>query len=252
MRLARGKTPARHDPRALKFARYRTDAKPPPHPASFGEENLVGDFHMLGNDVYGDCVFAGAAHEHMLATRRLSATRARFTTRDVLSDYAAATGFRPNDPSTDQGTDMTLAANYRRKIGVLDATGVRRRIGAFVALRPGDLEQHLEAAWLFGAVGIGVTIGQRQEDQFDAGEPWDGPPGADAGGHYVPLVGFRDGLLHVVSWGRAQAMTPAFLRSANDESLAYVNLDLLRAGRSPEGFDIAALDADLAVLAAEA
>jgi hypothetical protein len=71
---------------------------------------------MLGNDEFGDCVFAGAGHEHMV----WSGGKMNFTTDNVLSDYSAVTGFLRDDPATDQGTVMLDALNYRRHTGVMD------------------------------------------------------------------------------------------------------------------------------------
>ena len=40
-------------------------------------------------------------------------------------------------------------------------------------------------------------------------------------------------------------MTPAFLREYNDESVVYLSQEMLTGGKSPEGFDLAALKDDL-------
>ena len=69
-----------------------------------------------------NCVWAGAAHETMLWNKEAART-ITFNDQSVLKDYSAVTGFNPNDPNTDQGTDMQVAASYRRKTGVHDAAG---------------------------------------------------------------------------------------------------------------------------------
>jgi len=85
-------------------------------------------------------------------------------------------------------------------------------------------------------------------DQFNAGKPWDVVPGSTIeGGHYVPLVAHRENL-EVVTWGRVQQMTPAFLERYNDESIVYLSPEMLTAGKSPEGFNLVQLQADLAAL----
>ena len=245
-----GKKPARAG--AVKFAltRYVDAAALPPVPAAFGHDGLIGasDWLMLGNDRYGDCVWAGAAHETMMLAREAGNVVA-FTDAGVLADYAAVTGFDPALPQTDQGTDMQVAADYRRKTGVLDGGGKRHAIAAYLALEPGNLVHLYQAAYLFGAVGIGLQLPESAFDQTDRGEPWDVVAQApNAGGHYVPLVGRGADGLHVVTWGALQTMTEAFLKTYCDEAIAYVSQECLVAQKSPEGFDYAALVRDLAAL----
>ena len=128
---------------------------------------------MFGNDTYsGNCVFAGAAHETMLWLAQVGTPR-QFSTANALSDYAAVTGFNPAKPETDQGTDMQQAAAYRQKTGIIDAGGIRHKVDAYVALAPGDPDLLALAAWLTGAVGMGVRMPKSAEGQFDRGEPWD-------------------------------------------------------------------------------
>ncbi len=245
-----GKKPARAG--AIKFAlsRYADAAALPPVPATFGHDELIGaaDWLMLANDRYGDCVWAGAAHETMMLAREAS-NAITFTDAGVLGDYAAVTGFNPSEPETDQGTDMPAAADYRRKTGVLDAANKRHTVAAYLALEPGNLTHLYQATYLFGAVGIGLELPASAFDQSDQGKLWDVVPGSpNEGGHYVPLLGRGADGLHVVTWGALQVMTEAFLKTYCDEAIAYVSQDCLVAQKSPEGFDYAALIADLAAL----
>jgi len=244
-----GKTPARKGAVTFKFADYADKTKLPTPPATFGHESLIAatGWGMLGNDQYGDCVWAGAAHETMLWNRMAGASSS-FTPAAVLSDYSAVTGFNADDPSTDQGTDMEVAAKYRRKTGVVDAAGKRHQIGAYVALKRGDITELFQAAYLFGAVGIGIEVPSSAVSQFDAGKPWSVVSlSRIEGGHYVPFVARRK-YLEVVTWGRIQSMTEGFYEHYNDESIAYLSAEMLAGGKSPEGFDLAALKADLAAL----
>ena len=243
MIFKRGLKPPRPGAVKMTFGTYFKPAELPKRPAEFGHENLVTEWHMLGNADYSCCAFSGAAHETYLWTASGS-QRAHITTFDVLSDYGACTGFDPRDPETDQGSDLQEVASYRKKIGILDAVGNRHKIGAYVSLKPGDVDQILNAAWLFGAVGLGVTIGSRQEEQFATHQPWAGPVGEKSGGHYVPLVCNR-GLPKVVTWGGLQPMTLTFLEEQCDQAIAYLSPDMLRSGKSLEGFDLAALQDDL-------
>ena len=84
-------------------------------------------------------------------------------------------------------------------------------------------------------------------DQFKAAEPWSIVAGAgSAGGHYVPVVGRNSlGNFLCVTWGRLQAITPAWLAQNMDEGVAYLSLERLTAkGLSPQGYDAATLKSD--------
>jgi hypothetical protein len=245
--LKLGKTKARPGAMSLKLSDYlKKSVILPSVPKTFGHEGLVpASWGMLGNDNYGDCVWAGAAHETMMWNAE-AGVKVAFTDTSVLSDYTAVTGFNPKKPNTDQGTDMVVAASYRRKTGVLDAAGKRHAVAAYLAIKPGDLNEHLIAAYLFGAVGIGIQFPNTAMDQFNAGKPWDVVAKSKIeGAHYIPLVARRTNL-EVVTWGKLQQMTTAFFQKYNDESVAYVSLESLKNNKSPEGFDAAQLQADLA------
>jgi hypothetical protein len=246
-----GKRPARLGAVSFTFRDFFNPAALPTPPATFGHYSAAGSFGVLGNDQYSDCVFAGAAHETMIWTLEGGRPEARFTTADALDDYAAVTGFNPADPTTDIGTDMQVAASYRRKTGIRDAINQRHTIDSYVALSVGDVDELVLATWLTGAAGVGLQFPMQSMTQFKAGQIWTVPaiPKMD-GGHYVPCVGRNSaGNLLVVTWGRLQAMTPAYYQRFSDEALAYISLEILNAKNlSPEGFDADGLRAQLAKL----
>ena len=241
-----GKLPARPGAISFKLSRYFNLAALPTPPAVFGHASAVNYWGVMGNDQYGDCVLAGGAHETMLWTAEASVI-APFNDTCVLSDYSAITGFNPNDPATDQGTDMQAAASYRRTTGLLDANNLRHKVDAYVAPEVGNLNEILAAAYLFGAVGIGFQFPSSAMKQFDTGQPWSVVAGDTIeGGHYVPCVGRAvSGNLVIVTWGRTQEMTPEFFTAYNDESVAYLSLEFLKNNVSPENFALATLQADL-------
>ena len=241
MDLKLGKLPARPGAVKFKFAQFFDLSRLPRPPAAFGHQALVEKWFGLGNDRYGCCVWAGAAHEHMMWSLMGGEPRSRFTIKDVLSDYSAVTGFDPERPETDQGTDMQVAAEYRRRTGVLDAAGNRHKIDAYVSIKTGDHVMLSIATYFTGACGIGIVFPDSAEDQFKSGQPWDVVPGArPLGGHYIPVVGRApNGNFLVVTWGKIQEMTPAFYDKYCDEAVAYLCLEIVSAKTctSPEGFD---------------
>jgi hypothetical protein len=248
---ALGKKPVVEDSRDFKLSSYMVTL--PTVPTRFGHGTLWTDWGMLGNDNYGDCVWASADHQTMLFTR-LGPTRkgAVFTVHNTLSDYAAVTGFDPLDPSTDNGTDVRQALSYRRKTGVIDGTGKRHRIGAYVSIPPKDWKLMLQAVYIFGVAEIGFEFPSTAFDQFGRGVSWDVVPGATIeGGHDVPIVGSMTSSKRAtcITWARRQEFTRAFYEKYNDETWVPLSLEILSSdGKGLHGVDLATLRADLAAL----
>ena len=245
-----GKLPARPGAVKLSLLSYIDKAVVfPTVPSKIGRTNLLPkDLGVLGNAQFGDCVWAGAAHESMLWNLEQGRT-VQYTDQTVLSDYSAVTGFNPSDPNTDQGTDMQVAASYRRKTGILAADGTRHKIDAYLALTPGDVNELRMAIYLFGAVGIGVNFPGFWMDQFNAGKEWTYRKGAAfEGGHYIPGMASASpkGALTIATWGKLQKMSASAYAHYSDEAIAYVSLERLNAsGKSLDGFDVAQLRTDL-------
>jgi hypothetical protein len=247
-----GKQKAQPQEKDFKFGDFAAAVQLPKVPSRFGHGNAYTDWEMLGNDRYGDCVWAGAAHEHMLVNKVIHHVDVSFDENTVLGDYGAATGFNPNDPSTDNGTVVHEALDYRRKTGIADTTGTRHLIGAYVSLDPKNW-QHLEqAAYIFGAVGIGFEFPASAMDQFHAGEPWDYVAGSSIeGGHYVPVVGSLHAAdqASAITWGKRHVFTVAFYEHYNDEAWVYITPEELRSdGTGLHGFDIEKLNGYLGAL----
>ena len=242
--LALGKKPASPlGKKAIMFNDVFNSAKMPTVPPVFGQQNRIKTWYTYGNDEYGDCVWAAKAHMHMLIPLLGGHLRDYFWTNNVLSDYAACTGFRADQPNTDQGTDMKVAAEYHRKTGVLDSRGHRHRVDAYVNLTPGNLDQIAMSTYLFGAAELGINLTDDNMAQFDRGEPWMITKADPVGGHCVPVVG-RDaaGNFLCITWGKVQRMTPNFIRQAMDEGIAYLNNEIINAaGMAPGAYDAATM-----------
>ena len=236
--LKLGKTEARPEAVKFKLTDFVNISALPPIPKNFGHENLIAPkaWGMLGNDSYGDCVFAGAAHETLLWNLE-AGKNIPFDSKSVLSDYTAVTGFNPKKPDTDNGTDMKTAAEYRRKTGIVDVHGNRHKIKAYLSITAGNIQEHLAAAYLFSSIGIGIQFPASAMEQFNKGKIWSVVKGSRIeGGHYVCIVAKRKNI-EVVTWGSIQGMTTGFFRKYNDESIAYVTEENLINNKSPEGFD---------------
>jgi hypothetical protein len=243
--LKLGKKPAEPRPTDFRFAELASEVALPDVPSRFGHGRAYSDWLMLGNDQYGDCVWAGAAHEHMLFGKTIHHEDVPFDDQCVLGDYSAVTGFNPADPSTDQGTNVHDALSYRRQTGIADSNGNRHLIGAYVALDPKNWEHLEQATYIFGAVGIGFEFPASAMDQFKNGKPWDVVAGSNIeGGHYVPVVGSVDSPNEAtaITWGKRQVFTRAFYEQYNDESWVYITPEELQNGAGFHGFDMAKLN----------
>lgn len=220
----------------------------PALPAVFGNSTVIPakGWGMLGNDTVGDCLIAGAMHAIMLWTT-VAGSPVKFTVTDALDDYAASCNYVRGDPATDNGGTMMAVASYWRGTGMRDISGTRHKIGAYMHIDPGNL-LHLDlAAYLFGAVGLGVELPASAEQQFVAGTPFtviDNDP--IEGGHFLPYVGKIAGnVRQVVTWGALQEVEESWLQKYLQEAVAYISLDYLDRGKSPLGFDLSELSDDL-------
>lgn len=246
-----GKLPPREDPRTLRLSKYVTALPEPTHIFGFG--TLYSDWGALGNDQYGDCVFAGAAHETMMWNKLRGGKDVPMSAKQTLLDYSEVTGFDPADPSTDQGAYVIDAMQYRKAKGVRDAKGTRHTIAAYLSIDPKDFPLMVQAAYVFGAVGIGFEVPETIWDQWDNGEYWDvvDENAAIVGGHYVPVVGSRNSTARVtiLTWGRRWQMTKRFYEAMNDEAWVMLSEEQIRAdGEGIHGLDLEQLRADLAAL----
>lgn len=242
MKYRLGKLPAR-PPLGLHFADV-FNALPTP-PATFGHQSLMADgvWGMLGNNQVGNCTICDGEHQHMVWTLEGENPCPAFTTNNSISDYSAISGYN-GTAATDTGCDLQDVAAYRKNVGLIDAMGVRHKIDAYASLRVGDLSQIAQAAYIFGAVSIGVLLPSSAEAQFIAGQPWSVvPTDKPVGGHCITLVG-RDfnGSYLFISWGKVQAATPSWVATYMDEGIVCFDRELLNAkGLSPESYDLAAL-----------
>ncbi|HVX56452.1 MAG TPA: hypothetical protein VHA37_01860 [Candidatus Saccharimonadales bacterium] len=243
MQLARGMKSWSTHQLKLKFSDYAVAL--PLLPKTFGhvgtaQPPVPSGWGMLGNDQYGDCVVAGAAHGLMTWNWATGRQIPQFADQEIVKQYLGLTG------GQDDGLDPVEFAAWWKSTGLADAAGKRHQIRSYTAVT--DPQQAIEAAYIFGFSGLGLYIPDSAEDQFSNGHVWDDLHSQPAGGHYVPLVGRNSaGNLVVVTWGKLQAMTPEYLNKYFMGGVAYTSEDYMTAaGISPEGFDFTQLDDDMA------
>jgi hypothetical protein len=258
-----GKPPFVPDERDLLFRNYRRQGVVLPIPPSgdYGHDDLVANFDMLGNgpddSVFpgfqgaGDCVWAAGGHETMVWTAVATGVPAPITGANAIADYSAVTKYNPVTGANDNGTQIRDALKYRQKTGLIDSQGVRHQIGAYLLLDLNNLEAEAkETLYLFEGVEIGLQFPDTAMAQFDNGQVWVTIAGASIeGGHDVPILKIRGGDPECVTWAKKQLMTWDFATTYCDEAWAILSKEMLNGqGKSAEGFDYTALNADLDAL----
>lgn len=207
----------------------------------------ISNWPMMGNDTYGDCVEAAAGHMRQLWDSWTAPTTASWTTQQVLSIYSQVTGFNPNDPNSDQGTNIQDLLNMWRKTGFFGD-----KIVAFAALTPGNLEELRWGVEFFGAVMLGVALpltAQGKATWTVDNLSGNGAPGS-WGGHCIPCGAYDytvPGVIrnHIVTWGEVVPMSNNFYKAYSDEAWVIVTQDFLSKGTTPGGLNLTQLLADM-------
>jgi hypothetical protein len=167
----------------------------------------------------------------------------------IIKAYSAITGYDPKTGANDNGAVETDVLNYWRKEGIAN-----HKIAAYAALEPRNHNHVQEAVYLFGGCYIGLSLPVSAQAQ----NIWSVPPGGAVGhgapgswgGHAVPVVAYNASGLTVVTWGQLKKMTWGFWDAYCEESYAIISQDFLKKGKTPAGFDLAALETDLKLVTA--
>ncbi len=245
-RLKLGKLPARADPRVPSLQRYLT-AELPAAPASVDWSKGVVAWGVMANDTLGDCTAAGAAHAVQVWTLNAS-NELTVSDQAVIAFYSATCGYRPGDPSTDQGGVEVDVLTWWHNNGLAGHS-----LDAFATLDTGNRFLVRDAIWLLGGAYLGLELplscqGQDVWDMPAGGATGDGKPGS-WGGHCVFAIGYDAEGLTVISWGETIKMTWAFFDACCSEAYGLLSTDWIAATmQAPSGFNYAALAADMNAL----
>ncbi len=240
-----GKRPAVF-PKGLKSISSVVHSLPTPPPV-VGYAHGIMSWNMDGNNSYGDCVFAAAAHGKQLWTT-LTGRPVVPTTAETLAVYSALTGFNPNDPNTDNGAvPSEIWTDWKTK-GIFGS-----KIENFVDVNPKDKTQVFDAIWFFGCAFVGMQLPISAQSQTI----WDVPPGGPIGdgapgswgGHEVLATHADARYVEVITWGARQLMTWAFVFAYVDEISALLSDDWIGSnGKTPGGVPLASLRIDLPIV----
>jgi hypothetical protein len=242
-----------HDRRTLRAGRFldsTADIKAPP------AHRIAHNLHQVpvfGNADYGDCTCASQGHRIVAEENSSGQKEIQLTDEDVLEVYSAVTGFRRDDPSTDNGAYELDVMNYMRRVGMgHEKDGTRHTIGAFAAVDWNDRQEFQDAHYVFGGLKVcaGLPISAQRQ------EVWDVVSGSAAdwgswGGHSMYSVGYSEKGVLLYTWGREKWATWAWIAKYVDEVYCLISEDYFkRGGRTPQGFDLARLEQALRAITA--
>jgi hypothetical protein len=201
-------------------------------------------FGMLGNDTVGDCVIAYMLHQIMIWNSVAHAgSPVSFTTEQALATYSAITGYNPNDPSSDQGTDPDTALDWWKK-----NTLFGHKINGYVNLDLSNIDQLKFAIYTFGGIGFSFSV-PAYIMSIPGGQSWSQRPGADTsiqGGHQVGIMDYGRNGFRENCWDTTNTFDPDFIGSFGMAAQAVVSEDWIKqSGTSPSGLDLNDLLADL-------
>jgi hypothetical protein len=241
-----GKLPPRVDVRTLSLKQYVDRTRLPEPPEVLDVTARVPEWPMYANDRIGDCTTAAAAHMIEAWTAESRGTAVEVSESAVLTAFDRV---KIVDPITGEegAVELDVLRDWRKH-------GVdHHRIGAFARVSVRDHLLVRTAAWLFGGlyIGLALPLSAQWQQTWD----WNGSLAGDDrpgswGGHAVDVVRFSSGSLTVVTWGRLQDLTWSFWDRYVDEAYCILSHDFLAGDRAPNGFDLEALKADLALVTA--
>lgn len=247
MKRCLGKLAPRRDARTLKLARYVDLAALPDAPLDRDWSGAAApSWGMMANDRLGDCTCAAAGHLIQAWTANRGSEQTA-TDLAIIAAYSAITGYMPSNPESDQGAVELDVLNYWRSSGIAG-----QKLGAYASVDALSMDHVKAAINCFGGVYIGAALPLSAQSQT----VWDVTDGADAtpgswGGHAMAVVGYTPSGVVLVTWGAIKIATWSWWAKYVDESYALLD-DAWVSGTSPapSGFDLAALQADLAAIGA--
>lgn len=242
--LKLGRKPYVEDHRDLIASNYV--AQLPQPPAEFDIVPNVNEWQMCLNDKLGDCTVAAVAHMVQVWVDAVTGKTPTIRNPIVEQFYQQVSGYVPGDPSTDDGANMRdVLKRWLKQEFDKHSIKAFARVNNFGELRT--------ALWAFGGLYLGLNLPLTAQEQLENGEAWDvvaadGDQAGSWGGHCVNAISFDAKGFTVVTWGKRQYLSNEFLVEYGDEAYGIISPDWLGAGKTPEGFDLAQLESDLAAI----
>ena len=222
-------------------------------PAAVSRPHPGFQWGMLANDRLGDCVIAMMLHSIEEFHLDAGTTVPAFTDADAIKLYSAITGYNPDDPNSDQGTNESTAMTYWEHPGLPTSDGVDHQIVATVAVDPSNLNECRIAIDEFVALQIGIALPLSAQGQTEWTVVGNGRTGHSApgswGGHGIPYREYDGETFKCVTWGAELLLTVPFHEAYTQEAHVVVTKEMLdKTGVGPSGVAWDELIADINVL----
>jgi hypothetical protein len=242
--LMLGKAPPKIDVRTLMLARYIDPTKLPSAPATLDLTEYVREWPMYANDTIGDCTCAAAGHMIEAWTGEATKKPEEIPDQAVLDAFDAVKIVQGGE----EGAVELDVLNYWRATGIGGHT-----IMAFAKLSTYNQDLVKTGAWLFGGLYIGVQLplSAQGATSWEWGGSLSGPDAPGSwGGHSVDVVGYDEKGVTVVTWGALKHASWDFWNRYCDEAYAILTKDYFDGSKTPDGFDLKTLQADLQLVTA--
>jgi hypothetical protein len=199
---------------------------------------------LLANDTVGDCTCAGMLHYIQAAQRWCDGAAMIPTDAQALYAYSRISPY----PASDTGALISDMMIKWAAEGFSAPTGTDK-ILATMRIDPSNTLHLRQGLWLFGPLIIGANLPLAAQAQSE----WTTPPnltGDNApggwGGHCVLVVGWHaDGTIDIITWGQVKTVEAGWLAAYCDEAWAVLHPLWIASGKSPSGFPIDQLTADM-------
>ena len=184
-------------------------------------------FPYYGNDQYGDCMYAAAAHGVGGFTGNVG-TELIFDTKALIAAYRKLSG-------GDNGLDEDMIVAEWKKGLVNDP---KSRIFDSVDIDPNNAALMQAAVYLFGGVQFMLSVPNRWINNFKTGAVWDAPATPNPmAGHGIWFIGVQpNGNYQLLTWGTYGFITPAGVKVCDPSAFAVASLQWFNAqGYAPNG-----------------
>jgi hypothetical protein len=151
MSRMRGCRPSQPETLLTGIRRTRHVLALPPPPEEFDATGEIDHFDMLGNDKYGDCVFAEEASYKRCVRLDTGLPDFRISAETCVKDYLVFTG------GQDNGAEIHAALDWFEHVGLIDDNRTHHLIGPHGALNCRHMIELQHGISLFRGVKIAVA-----------------------------------------------------------------------------------------------
>lgn len=220
------------------LSRYTTNKLPaPPTSASYLEK--IAKWPMMLNDRWGDCVVAAKGHLGQVLTCYGSDKEIVVPDAAIQTDYFTESGGR------DSGLNIPESLDYWVKHGL---GGIK--ISAWASVHPKDPVEMSQAISWFGGCYYGLAMPNNFMSYFSAGRAWDNTSQApnQVNGHAVVGVAYNEKGPIVITWGKPQQCSWAWIQKYATDADVIISLDWNSKVITPGSLDLASLLGDFEAL----